>query len=277
MMKVGAIIYIPHRKSPLKGKYELREVYKKEEFKMTIMYISNAERAYFERNPKAKKQRENMEERQYRLVQLYNKVFNAIGNMKSNKDYIPVRNLLNAFSHECGADSMSVFRLYKELEAKIQELLAENDTNLQKKQKEIEDVKNITITEPLEKLQQLELESNQILYSYMSQLHANGMQENTDRRRIGQWAKNATRAEAMALQKLMALPQYANYFKENQKKVIFENAQNPDLIKHKKMVQPVIEKKQAELGNLYMEGFQLRNIQKRFSADLKALQKDGDE
>ena len=37
---------------------------------------------------------------------------------------------------------MSVFRLYKELEAKIQELLAENDTNLQKKQKEIEDVKN---------------------------------------------------------------------------------------------------------------------------------------
>lgn len=27
-MKVGAIIYIPHRKSPLKGKYELTEVYK---------------------------------------------------------------------------------------------------------------------------------------------------------------------------------------------------------------------------------------------------------
>ena len=69
---------------------------------MTIMYTSNAERAYFERNPKAKKQRENTEERQYRLVQLYNKVFNAIGNMKSNKDYIPTRNLLNAFSHECG-------------------------------------------------------------------------------------------------------------------------------------------------------------------------------
>ena len=183
-----------------------------------MLYQSNAERIYYTRNQKAKKQRESMEDRNHRLVQLYNKVFNAIGNMKSNKDYIPVRNLLNAFSHECGADSMSVFRLYKELEAKIQELLAENDTNLQKKQKEIEDVKNITITEPLEKLQQLELESNQILYSYMSQLHANGMQENTDRRRIGVWAKNPTRAEAMALQKLMALPQYANYFKENQKK-----------------------------------------------------------
>lgn len=244
---------------------------------MTIMYTSNAERAYFERNPKAKKQRENMEERQYRLVQLYNKVFNAIGNMKSNKDYIPVKNLLNAFSHECGADSMSVFRLYKELEAKIQELLAENDTNLQKKQKEIEDVKNITITEPLEKLQQLELESNQILYSYMSQLHANGMQENTDRRRIGVWAKNPTRAEAVALQRLMMLPQYASYFKENQKNVILKNSQNPDLLKHKEIIEPVIEEKQAELGNLYMEGFQLRNIQTRFSADLKALQKDGDE
>lgn len=103
------------------------------------------------------------------------------------------------------------------------------------------------------------------------------MQENTDRRRIGTWCKNATRAEAMALQKLMALPQYANYFKENQKKVIFENAQNKDLIKHREMTKPVMEEKQAELGNLYMEGFQLRNIQKRFSADLKALEKDGDE
>ena len=80
------------------------------------MYTSDAERIYYERNPKAKKHRENMEDRNYRLVQLYNKVFNAIGNMKSNKDYIPVKNLLNAFSHECGADSMSVYRLYKELE-----------------------------------------------------------------------------------------------------------------------------------------------------------------
>lgn len=244
---------------------------------MTIMHTSNAERMYYEHNPKAKKQRESMEDRNYRLVQLYNKTFRAIGNMKSNKDYIPVRNLLNAFSHECGTDSMSVFRLYKELEAKIQELLTENDTNLQKKQKEIEDVQSITITEPLEKLQQLELESNQILYSYMSQLHANGMQENTDRRRIGQWAKRPTRAEAMALQRLMMLPQYANYFKENQKKVIFDNAQNPDLVKHKELIQPVIEEKQAELGSLYMNGFQLKNIQKHFSADLKALQKDGDE
>ena len=98
----------------------------------------------------------------------------------------------------------------------------------------------------------------------MSQLQVNGMQENSDRRRIGSWCKTSTRAEAMALQKLMALPQYANYFKENQKKVILENSKNPDLLKHE------------ELGHLYMQGFQLRNCQKRFSADLKALQKDGE-
>ena len=110
----------------------------------------------------------------------------------------------------------------------------------------------------------------------MSQLHANGMQENTDRRRIGVWAKNPTRQEAMALQRLMMLPQYASYFKENQKNVILKNSQNPDLLKHNELIQPVIEEKQAELGNLYMQGYQLRNIQKRFSADLKALQKDGE-
>lgn len=243
-----------------------------------LLYQSNAERMYYERNPQARKKKENMEQKQFRLVQLYDKAFKAIGNMKSYRDYVSTRNLLNAFEHECGADSMSVYKLYKLLESKIKELLVENDTNLQKKQKEIEDVKNITnsITEPLEKLQQLELESNQILYSYMSQLHANGMQENTDRRRIGQWAKEPTRAEAMALQRLMMLPQYASYFKENQKKVIFENSQNPDLLKHEEMIKPVIEEKQTELGHLYMQGFQLRNIKNRFSADLKALQKDGE-
>lgn len=243
-----------------------------------LLYQSNAERMYYERNPQARKKKENMEQKQFRLVQLYDKAFKAIGNMKSYKDYVPTRNLLNAFEHECGADSMSVYKLYKLLESKIKELLVENDTNLQKKQKEIEDVKNITnsITEPLEKLQQLELESNQILYSYMSQLHANGMQENSDRRHIGRWAKAPSRQEAMALQKLMALPQYANYFKENQKNVIFENAKNPDLVKHTQMIQPVIAEKQSELGHLYMQGFQLRTVLKRFSADLRALDKVGE-
>ena len=241
-----------------------------------LLYQSNAERMYYERNPQARKKKENMEQKQFRLVQLYDKAFKAIGNMKSYKDYVPTRNLLNAFEHECGADSMSVYKLYKLLESKIKELLVENDRDLQKKQKEITDIKNITITEPLEKLQQLELESNQILYSYMSQLHVNGMQENSDRRRIGSWCKTSTRAEAMALQKLMALPQYANYFKENQKKVILENSKNPDLLKHEEMITPVIAEKQSELGHLYKQGFQLRNCQKRFSADLKALQKDGE-
>lgn len=32
------------------------------------MYTSDAERIYYERNPKAKKHRENMEDRNYRLV-----------------------------------------------------------------------------------------------------------------------------------------------------------------------------------------------------------------
>lgn len=242
-----------------------------------LLYQSNAERMYYERNPQARKKKENMEQKQFRLVQLYDKAFKAIGNMKSYRDYVSTRNLLNAFEHECGADSMSVYKLYKLLESKIKELLVENDRDLQKKQKEITDIKNITITESLEKLQQLELESNRILYSYMSQLHANGMQENSDRRRIGAWAKAPSRQEAMALQKLMALPQYANYFKENQKNVIFENAKNPDETAHEQAMQPILQEKNTELGHLYMQGFQLRNVQKRFSADLRALDKVGEQ
>ena len=39
---------------------------------MTIMHTSNAERMYYERNPKAKKERESLEDKNYRLSRMYN-------------------------------------------------------------------------------------------------------------------------------------------------------------------------------------------------------------
>lgn len=103
----------------------------------------------------------------------------------------------------------------------------------------------------------------------MSELHANGIQENSDRRRIGNYCVNPTRVQAIALQKLCSLPQYNGLFTERQRKVIVENAKNPDIVKHEQSIKPLLEQKQAELSKLYMEGFQLRHIQKQVSNDLK--------
>lgn len=126
----------------------------------------------------------------------------------------------------------------------------------------------IKVEESAEQLKKLEYESNNVLYSYMAQLH-NGIQENGDRRRIGCWCKSPTRVQAIALQKLVSLPQYSSYFTDRQRKVISENAKNPDVIRHEQAMKPLIEQKQRELSKLYMEGFQLRHIQKQISNDLK--------
>lgn len=216
-----------------------------------------------------------LERQQERLVRMHNGVFNAISNMKTAKDYLATRNLLNVFSKEEGVNTVDVYKLRKMLDQKVTDLLEQNDKQMEIKQTQIENIKSIKVEESAEQLKKLEYESNNVLFSYMAQLHSNGIQENSDRRRIGCWAKEPTRVEAIALQKLCSLPQYASYFTERQRKVIVENAKNPDVIRHEQAMKPLLEQKQSELGKLYNEGFRLRHIKKQMSNDLKNSMREG--
>ena len=216
-----------------------------------------------------------LEAQQEKLVNMHNNVFNAISNMKTSKEYLATRNLLNVFSKTEGVNTVDVYRLRKMLDGKVTELLETNDKQMEIKQKQIAEIKAIRVEESTEQLKKLEYESNGVLYEYMAQLHTNGIQENSDRRRIGTWAKNPTRVEAIALQKLCSLPQYSSYFTDRQRKVIVENATNPEELKHKQAIKPLLEEKQAELSKLFMEGFQLRHIQKQVSNDLKKSMREG--
>lgn len=230
---------------------------------------------YFESNRRNNKTMAELEAQQEKLVRMHNNVFSAISNMKTAKEYLSCRNLLNVFSKEEGVNTVDVYKLRKMLDSKVQELLEANDKQMQNIQKEIDNIKSIKVEESAEQLKKLEYESNNVLFSYMAQLHSNGIQENSDRRRLGNWCKNPTRIEATALLKLCSLPQYSNYFTDRQRKVIVENAKNPDAVKHEQAMKPLIEQKQRELSKLYMEGFNLRNIQKKVSNDLKDTIKEG--
>lgn len=232
------------------------------------MYFNNS-------NNRRNKTIAEMERQQERLVRMYNSVFHAIANMKTSKEYIATRNLLNVFSSEEGVNTVNVYKLRKMLDSKVTELLEANDKQMQNIQKDIENIKLIKVEESAEQLKKLEYESNNVLYAYMAQLHTDGIQENSDRRRIGNWCKEPTRVQAIALQKLCSLPQYSNYFTDRQKKVIVENAKNPDLVQHEKAMKPLLEQKQKELSTLFMEGFGLRNIKKKISNDLKDFVREG--
>lgn len=210
-----------------------------------------------------------LERQQEKLVRMYNNVFHAISNMETSKQYLATRNLLNVFSKTEGVNTVDIYKLRKMLDQKVTDLLKQNDKQMETKQTQIENIKSIKVEESAEQLKKLEYESNNVLYSYMAQLHMNGIQENSDRRRIGNWCVSPTRVEATALQKLSALPQYSGLFTERQRKVIVENAKNPAVIRHEQAMRPLLEQKQRELSTLYMEGFNLRNIQKKISNDLK--------
>lgn len=224
---------------------------------------------YFNSNDRRNKTMAELEAQQEKLARIHNNVYHAIATMENSKTYLSTRNLLNVFSNEEGVNVVEVHRLRKMLDSKVTELLETNDKKMQNIQKDIENIKSIKIEENIEQLQKLEYESNNVLYNFMSQLHTNGIQENSDRRRLGNWCVSPTRVEAIALQKLSALPQYSGLFTERQRKVIVENAKNPDVIRHEQAMKPLIEQKQRELSKLYMEGFQLRHIQKQISNDLK--------
>lgn len=216
-----------------------------------------------------------MERQQEKLVNMHNNVFNTISNMENSKQYISCRNLLNVFSKTEGVNALDVYKLRKMLDQKVTDLLKQNEKQMEIKQTQIAEIRAIRIEESTEQLQRLEYESNNVLYSYMAELHTNGIQENGDRRRIGNWCKNPTRVQAIALQKLSSLPQYSSYFTDRQRKVIVENAKNPEELKHEQAIKPLLDQKQAELSKLYMEGFQLRHIQKQVSNDFKKSMREG--
>lgn len=216
-----------------------------------------------------------LERQQERLVRMYNNVFNAISNMKTSKEYLSTRNLLNVFSNEAGVNTVDIYKLRKMLDQKATDLLEQNDKQMETKQTQIENIKSIKVEESAEQLKKLEYESNNVLFSYMAQLHSNGIQENSDRRRIGNWCVSPTRVEAIALQKLCSLPQYSGLFTERQRKVIVENAKNPEELKHQQAMKPLLDQKQAELSKLFMEGFSLRRIKKQVSNDLKNSMREG--
>lgn len=234
-------------------------------------FESNAERIYNTRKPRSIVE---MEKEQERLVRMYNDVFFKIEKMKTVKDYIQTRNMLNAFAHMKGSNSVEVYKLHKKLKGKLTQMLDDNNNKIEKLQNEIENIKFIRVTESSEKIKDLETQSNAVLYEYMAQLHANGINSNSDKRRIGSWAKNPTRTEALALQKLFVLSQYAGLFTEKMRDNINAAARNPDAVAHEKAMQPLLEEKGAELGRCYMESFHLKRLQKIITNDIKEMERE---
>lgn len=178
--------------------------------------MSMSERLY--RQTDNKKQ-ESPEDRAYRLARTYNSMLHSIEKVSDVKSYVQTRNLLNSFAHEAGKNSLDAIKLTEKLNNQIEIVAHDIQENIDKINAEIDKIKNDRLVEPVEKVQELSTRAEQRLFHFMMQLGANNDGNTNNRRKIGNFVKNADRVDAIALMKLASLPQHMNYFTKNTIKI----------------------------------------------------------
>lgn len=223
-----------------------------------------AESAYYA-NKRDRRKKESDADRAYRLSRVYNSIFSKIDKVSDAKSYIETRNAINVFASEVGKDSTDIYKLNKKLAERMQSVYDEIETNILKITREIETLKNEKIVEPDEVLQGLNAKAEHRLLQFMMQLGLNNDKNTGNRRKVGNFVAQADRADAIALMKLASLPQYAECFTTKQKQTISEKSRNPAEVVFEKNKQPLLAEKSAELGKLYMRGFNIRNVKKRIA------------
>ncbi len=229
--------------------------------------MSMSERLY--RQTDNKKQ-ESPEDRAYRLARTYNSMLHSIEKVSDAKSYVQTRNLLNSFAHEAGKNSLDAIKLTEKLNNQIEIVAHDIQENIDKINAEIDKIKNDRLVEPVEKVQELSTRAEQRLFHFMMQLGANNDGNTNNRRKIGNFVKNADRVDAIALMKLASLPQHMNYFTTKQKEIILEKAKNPAVVVFERNKEQLLKEKYNKLGKMYMKAFNLRNVLKKIGNTEKA-------
>ena len=229
--------------------------------------MSMSERLY--RQTDNKKQ-ESPEDRAYRLARTYNSMLHSIEKVSDAKSYVQTRNLLNSFAHEAGKNSLDAIKLTEKLNNQIEIVAHDIQENIDKINAEIDKIKNDRLVEPVEKVQELSTRAEQRLFHFMMQLGANNEGNTNNRRKIGNFVKNADRVDAIALMKLASLPQHMNYFTTKQKEIILEKAKNPAVVVFERNKEQLLKEKYNKLGKMYMKAFNLRNVLKKIGNTEKA-------
>ena len=221
-------------------------------------------------NRTGNKKQESPEDRTYRLARTYNSILHSIEKVSDAKTYVQTRNLINSFAHEAGKNSLDAIKLTEKLNSRIENVAHDIQENIDRINAEIDKIENDRLIEPVEKLQELSTRAEQRLLHFMMQLGTNNDGNTNNRRKIGNFVKQADRVDACALMKLASLPQYMDYFTTKQKETLLEKSKNPAEIVFERNKEQLLKEKHNELGRMYMKAFNLRNVLKKIGNTEKA-------
>lgn len=202
-------------------------------------------------------------EKQERLVRTREYISKRITKVKDAHSYMTIRNQLNAFAQEIGRDNYSYIELENQLNRQIANIVEDNNTAIEKLQREINAMKAIKIEDTPEELTVLEQQAQQKMYEMLIKLKPNDT-TGRNKRMLGNWVTHADRATALALTKIMLMPDYEKEFSERYKTILSEKIRKPEQIEHEKAVEPILKEMGTKLGKLFMCSFHLKQAMKSY-------------
>ena len=228
-------------------------------------YVADKAYAY---NHNSSKTKETPEERNYRLSLTYNRISSSIEEkVVDARSYLQMRNTINAYAREAGKGSVDVTRLIQKLNKRVKELETELNDRIRILNAEIEEIKNQRLEEPIERLNELNTQAEHKTLQILMTLQGNNDKGAGDRRRIGNYVKQADRPQAIALMRIASMPQYSNLFNTKQKEIIVERSKNTAEVVFERNKEPLLAEKGAQLGRAYLKAMNLRNALKKIGGN----------
>lgn len=209
---------------------------------------------------------ESLYERANRLNRQVSSIRRSIQDVADSKAYISVRNAINVLASEVGKDSPEVQRLEQELAERIQIVLKDIEDNTKEIDEKIHSFKSLHYEESSESLRELDVRSDQELRSLLMKMKKGKSMDVYNKRFVGSYLRNANRAQAWAVQKLVLLPEYKDLLSDKQRELAVEKGQTEE----EGVFLRTREKRLSELNHeraiLFMRGYHLRRALRQITA-----------
>lgn len=204
-------------------------------------------------------------DRANRLNRQVSAIRRNIQDVADSKAYISVRNMLNALASEVGKEAPEVLTLEKELAERIEIVLSDLEDETKQIDDKIHTFQNMHHEESEEVLQQLEANSDRELRALLMRMKRGRDMQTYNKRCIGSFLANASRAQAIAVQKLSMIPEYSDLLSERQRQTALEKSQSDEEKVFLKAREERITELSHERAKLFMKSYHLKRALKQLS------------
>lgn len=207
------------------------------------------------------------QEKIYEKSREHNSIQNKIAKMETAQEYLKLRQDISYYASkwDLSQNDSSVENLNTKLTLRLNEVEQEIQSKVDSLNEQIESLKKDVFVEDAEALKELQVRSEQKFYEIMLKMNKNKEGVAVNRRMFGNYLSTGDRASAMALAKILAMPQYADIFNDKQKALVLANTKSETQKAHERLIEKSISEKSAELGKEYMRGMNIRNAKRMIS------------